>query len=120
MGQEIKTHALGKLRIYLKTGDKVKSKSLLRKLFPTSVYRNIVEMAKADGIMNASVFNTHMGYSNYDKIVQYSYETENGGLTVCIELIDTKERLQEFFIKHKENLKDKVVVYREVEYWGVE
>lgn len=120
MEKKIKTHSLGKLRIYLKTGEKIKSKTLLRKLFPVSVYRNIIEMAKEDGIMNASVFNTHMGFSNYDKISQFSLETDNAGLTICIELIDTKEKLQKFFLKHKENLKDKVVIYREVEFWDVD
>jgi hypothetical protein len=34
MEKKLKTHSLGKLCIYLNTGEKVKSKTLLRKLFP--------------------------------------------------------------------------------------
>jgi PII-like signaling protein len=122
MKTQIKTHLSGKLRIYLKTGENIKSKTLLRKLFPTRVYSNLIKMAKEDGIINASVFTTHMSFSNNnnEKITQYSFESENSGLTVCVELIDTKEKLQEFFIKHKDSLKDKVVIYKEVEFWDVE
>ena len=120
MKKQIKTHSLGKLLIYLKTGENIKSKTLLRKMFPTSLYRNILNMAKEDGNINASVFNAHMSFSGDNKIRQFSYESDNSGLTVCVELIDTKEKLQQFFMKHSESLKDKVVIFKEVEYWDVE
>lgn len=120
MQKEIKTHKFGKLRIYLKTGEKVESEKLLRKMFPRSTYRNIVLEAKKDGIMNASVFQTHFGYSNNEKVHQHSFETDNSSLTVCIELIDEREKLEEFFRKHRKMLKDKVVIYKEVEFWDME
>lgn len=120
MKKQIKTHSLGKLRIYLKTGETIKSKTLLRKLFPKSMYGNLIKMAKEDGIINASVFHAHMSFSKDQRIKQYSFESDNSGLTVCVELIDTKEKLQQFFIKHSESLRDKVVIYKEVEYWDVE
>ncbi|OIP81498.1 MAG: hypothetical protein AUK44_09830 [Porphyromonadaceae bacterium CG2_30_38_12] len=120
MKKQIKTHSLGKLRIYVKTGENIKSKTLLRKMFPTSLYRNIINIAKEDGIMNASAFNAHISFSGDSKIKQFSYESDNSGLTVCVELIDTREKLQHFFIKHSVLLKDKVVIYKEVEYWDVE
>jgi len=77
-------------------------------------------MAKEDGILNASVFDTHMSFAGENKISQFSYETDNSGLTVCVELIDKKEKLQRFFVKHSDSLRDKVVIYKEVEYWDVE
>lgn len=120
MKKQIKTHSLGKLRIYLKTGENIKSKTLLRKIFPKSVYSNLIKMAKEDGIINASVFNTHMSFSKDERIKQFSFESDNSGLTVCVELIDTKENLQRFFIKHSDTLKDKIVIYKEVEYWDAE
>ncbi|MEO6904328.1 MAG: hypothetical protein ABI315_14410 [Bacteroidia bacterium] len=60
---KIKSHKLGKLRIYLKTGEKVKSQKLLHKLFPKSIYRSVVLEAKKDNIMNASVFNTQSNWN---------------------------------------------------------
>ncbi|MGD9930734.1 MAG: DUF190 domain-containing protein [Mangrovibacterium sp.] len=120
MKDRIKTHLLGKLRIYVKTGEKIKSKALRSKLFPTSVHKGIIDMAKEDGLMNASVYTTQMGFSNYERVSQFAMESDNLGLTVCIELIDKKENLQTFFLKHKSLFKDKVVVYKEVEYWDAD
>lgn len=120
METKIKTHSLGKLRIYLKAGENIKSDSIRRKLFPKNVQKSIIEHAKKDGLMNASAYNTHMGFSNFERIQNYSLESDNAGLTVCIELIDTKENLQKFFLKHKALFKDKVTVFKEVEYWDTE
>lgn len=120
MQTKIKTHKLGKLRIYLATDETVKSASLLHKIFPKNKYRQIVIEAKKDGIMNASVFNTHFGYSNNGKIQQMSAETGNSGLTICIELIDNRDKLEAFFCKHKGILKGKVVVFKEVEFWDID
>jgi PII-like signaling protein len=89
-------------------------------MFPKNTYRQIIVEAKKDGIMNASVFNTHFGYSNNGKIQQQSLETGNAGLTICIELIDTRPKLEAFFSKHKDMLKGKVVVFKEVEFWDID
>jgi PII-like signaling protein len=120
MEARIKTHKLGKLKIYLKTGDKVKSTTMLRKLFPKSVHATIVAEAQKDGIRNAHVFQTHFGFQNSGKVQRYHIENENGGLTVCIELIDKRENLEAFFKKHTAMLKDKIVIYKEVEFWDTE
>lgn len=120
MKTEISTHNLGKLRIYLETGQKIESKTLLRKMFPKNAYKELILLAKESGIMNASVFSTHSGYSNHGKINQFSVESDNQGLTMCIELIDTRPRLEEFFLTHKAIFNNKVVVYKEVEFWDVE
>ena len=118
MQKKINTHLLGKLRIYLPNGEKVHSKTLLRKLFPKQVYRKIIQEAKKDGIMNASAFITHFGYGKGGTIQNDgTAEIGNPFLTMCVELIDTKEKLQEFFIKHQDILAGKVVIYKEVEFW---
>jgi PII-like signaling protein len=120
MAGQIKTYSLGKLRIYLKAGENIKSESLLRRLFPNNLPKNIIELAKKEGLMNASVYNTQMGYSNFERIQNYHIESDNAGLTVCVELIDSKENLQKFFQKHKAMFKDKVIIFKEVEYWEAE
>ncbi|MBP1616667.1 MAG: hypothetical protein H6Q14_494 [Bacteroidetes bacterium] len=117
MKNEIKTHSFGKLRIYLKTGENIRSKTFLRKIFPAKMYSHLVRMAKEDGIIHASVFHTHMSFSIDEEIKQFSFESTNSSLTVCVELIDTKVNLQQFFIKHSEALGDKIVIYKEVEFW---
>lgn len=36
---------------------------------------------------------------------------------MCIELVDSKEKLESFYLKHLEYFKGKVVIYKEVELW---
>lgn len=120
MNKKIKTHTAGKLRIYLKSGDTIKSKTLLRKIFPRSVYWQIVEEAKKSGLMNAHVFHTHAAYTQGDKIHRRHVESDNSGLTVCVELVDNRENLEQFFKTHQAMLKDKTVIYKEVEFWDAE
>lgn len=120
MHVELKTHKMGKLRIYLTHGDKIKPDKLIRRVFPKSTAHHIVSEAKKDGLMNASVFQTHFGYSNHEKVQKHSIESDNSDMTICIELIDTHEKLELFFKKHHRMLHGKVVVYKEVEFWDTE
>ena len=69
--------------------------------------------------MNASVYNTHLGFSNHGNVQFYNLEGENSKLTMCIELVDKREKLESFFLKHLEYLKDKTVNFKEVEIWSV-
>ncbi len=118
----IKSHSLGKLKIYIAPADKIRhgSRSAWQKLFPKSAYIHIVQDAKAEGIMNATVYNTHFGFNNREKIQAYNMEGDNSRLTMCVELVDKREKLESFFLKHKEYLKGKVVIYKEVEFWDVD
>jgi hypothetical protein len=50
----------------------------------------------------------------------FSAEGDNSRLAMCVQLVDTKEKLQEFFYKHKDLLRAKVVIYKEVEFWDVD
>jgi len=45
-------------------------------------------------------------------------EGDNSGLTVCLELVDNKEKLELFFITHKAMLKNKTAIFTEVEFWS--
>ncbi|HVX48891.1 MAG TPA: DUF190 domain-containing protein [Chitinophagaceae bacterium] len=122
MVQKIKSHSLGKLEIYIEPAHKIKQgkRTLLRKLFPKSAYIHIISEAKKDGILNASVHQSRVGYSNNGHIQSYSIDGDNSKLSVCVELIDEKEKLEIFFLKHKDLLKNKVVIYKEVHFWDAE
>lgn len=117
MAEDLKITTIGKLRIYMTTGEAIKSKGLLRKMFPKSKYLKIMQEAKAAGIMNAHVFNTHAAVQKGGKIAHHSVEGDTSGLTVCIELVDDKNKLQQFFKTHKDILKENTVIYKEVEFW---
>lgn len=118
METKIKTHKMGKLRIFLRSGETIKGEKLLHKLFPKSKYRKIMEEAKNAGIMQAHIYHTHAAYENSGKITHHSAEGDNGGLTVCLELVDEREKLEMFFTTHKAMLKNKTVIFKEVEFWS--
>lgn len=117
MTEELKITKMGKLRIYMRTGEAVKSKSLLRKMFPKTKYIKIMQEAKAAGILNAHVFHTHAAVQRGGRVAYQSVEGGTSGLTVCLELVDEKAKLQSFFKTHKDLLKENTVIYKEVEFW---
>ena len=111
--------ALGKLQIYVKPKDKVEAENFIHSLRSRSLYVALVKYAKEDKLMNASVFQTHHGYSMHSRIETNHVEVPNQDLYICIELIDEKEKLEEYCKKHKELLKDKMIVFRPVEFWEI-
>ncbi|MBS1594100.1 MAG: DUF190 domain-containing protein [Bacteroidetes bacterium] len=119
MIKKIKVQKLGKLRIYLKSGETVKSEGLLRKIFPRTAVRKILDEAKSEGFLNAHVFQTHSAYRKGEKSIHtHAVEGDNSGLTICIELVDEKDRLQQFVIRNEELLAGKTIIFKEVEYWS--
>ncbi|ANH80962.1 hypothetical protein A8C56_08180 [Niabella ginsenosidivorans] len=119
---KVKNHVLGNLRIYIEPAHKVRhgERSLFRKIFPRSAYLHILEEARKDGIINATVHNTQTSYTADGKIVTFNAEGNNSQLAMVVELIDKRERLETFFLKHRELLLGKVVIYKEVEFWDIE
>ena len=117
MDTKIKTTKLGKLRIYLKSGETVKDERFIRKLFPKNKYRNLLNEAKNSGIRNAHIYHTHAAYERGGTVHHHHMESDNSGLTICLELVDDRVKLEQFFSTHKEMLKDKTVIYKEVEMW---
>ncbi len=122
MEEKIKHHSLGKLEIYIAPAHKVRqgARSLFRKLFPKSTYMHLIEEAKKDGIINAAAHSTHTSFTTDGKIISFTAEGDNSRLAMCVELVDKREKLETFFLKHRESLREKVVIYKEVEFWDVE
>lgn len=110
---------LGKIQIYLKPKDKIKSTSIIEMLKPKQLYRELIKYAKNDGLMNASVYHTHCSFSLNDKIRMAHPELDNADVALCLELIDEKSKLEEFCKKHGSLLKGKMIVFKAVEYWEI-
>ncbi|MBF9252249.1 DUF190 domain-containing protein [Pontibacter sp. 172403-2] len=116
---EIIERALGKLQIYIKPKDKLKGVSLMERLRPKQIYREIVKNAKAEGLMNASVYQTHSGFSLNDKIRVAHPELDNSDLALCVELIDEKPKLEAFCKNNAALLKGRMIVFKAVEFWDI-
>ncbi|GAC1313652.1 MAG: hypothetical protein NVSMB24_37190 [Mucilaginibacter sp.] len=109
----------GKIKIYLKPKDKIKSTGFIGRLNSKQLYRELIQYAKDDTIMNAAVYQTHSGFSMHGKISTVHVELGNDDLVICVELIDEKLKLEEFCRKHAELLKGKMIVFKAVEFWEI-
>lgn len=76
--------------------------------------------ARKDGIINTSAHSTHTSYSSEGQIQTFNVEGDNSRLAMCVELIDKKEKLKHFFFRHKDLLRGKIVIYKEVEFWDID
>lgn len=111
--------ALGKIKIYVTAKEKVKADGLLSKLRGRQTYREILQQAKNEDLMSASLYHTHGGFSPNQKISISNSETDHSQSVICVELIDKKEKLEEFCRKNHHLLMDKVIIYKAVEFWSV-
>lgn len=107
---------IGQLRIYLPQGE-TRHKKGLKSLFGRPLFRELIDLAKSDGILNATSHATHYGYSKNGRVHSDSFEAPNPHLNVCVELIDQRDCLEKFCHQHAEILKDRVIVYKHLEHW---
>ncbi|HEU0227719.1 MAG TPA: DUF190 domain-containing protein, partial [Arachidicoccus soli] len=110
MSKRIITQKMGKLRIYIPPSDKIRHdrRKLFRRVFPKSSYIHILEDAQTEGILNASVYNTHSGFNKKEKNQSFTAEGDNSKLNMCVELIDSRENGERFFLRNYNHLKGKV------------
>ncbi len=92
---------------------------LWNRLNAKPIYREIINAAKKDGLTSAVAFLTHYGFSNGGKIKSENPESTNSHLTLCVEIIDHKNRLETFCRRHGALLKGKTIVYKHVEHWSL-
>ena len=111
--------AFGKLQIYIKPKEKIQPENMLHRLRSRQLYRELVKLAKEEHLMNASVYQTHHGYSLHGRISSHHAELANEELSMCVELIDEKSKLEAFCLKHSELLKGKMIVFKPVEFWQI-
>lgn len=111
---------MGKIRIYLTPTETVKGTGLWSKLSPRRAYQEIISAAKKDGLLNAIAYNGQHGFTNKGHVQTRDPEFGNGRLPMCVELVDHKDKLEEFCRKHGDLLKGKAIVYKHVEHWSVQ
>lgn len=107
---------IGMVRIYMTAREKVAKRGWFGAKL---LYRELVIQAKAAGIMNASAHHTHFGYSNGGKLQDEGIEIPNLELTICVELIAPRAKLEAFCQTHGVLLGRKVIVYKHIEQWGI-
>lgn len=116
---EVAVRQIGQLRIYVPQGETRRGFGL-RSLFSRSLYYDLVHLAKADGITNAAAHSTHFGYTRGGRIQTAGADPSNPHLSICVELIDDREKLETFCRKHANVLRDRILVYKQLELWELE
>lgn len=107
---------IGMVRIYLKPNDR--SPEATKSFWNARpLYRELIHAARADGIMNATAHHTHFGYSNHGAVHQDGAEVSNPELTMYVELICARPKLEQFCAKHAALLAKKVIIYKHLEHW---
>lgn len=110
---------IGMLRIFMKPSDRIGQRGILKLSGSKPLYRELIQTAKADGIMNAVAQHTHYGFSNHGSIREDGSEAADPHLTICVELVGERDQLDLFCRKHGETLADKVIVYKQLEHWSI-
>ena len=113
---------IGMLRIYLKPKERFRDEAAGRiraALSGRPLYQELVQRAKQAGLMNATAHHTHYGFSNHGEVAAREVESMNTDLTMCVELIGPKAKLEAFCRQHGGLLAEKVIVYKHLEHWHV-
>ena len=116
---KVKSREIGMIRIYLKPGDRRQARGLKARLTTKPLYKELIETAKQDGLINAVAHHTHYGYSNHGEVEMANSEIRNPSLTMCVELVGPEAQLETFCRKHGDMLKNKVIIYKHVEHWEI-
>lgn len=85
-----------------------------------SLAQRIIDLAKQDGILNATSHSTHYGFTGRGDIETIQPDNANGRLLMFVELVAERELLEKFACTYKVLLKEKVMVYKHVEQWAVD
>jgi H+/Cl- antiporter ClcA/PII-like signaling protein len=114
---KVKSSEIGMIRIYLRPSDRRKVTGFKARLSVKALYKELIETAKQDGIINAVAHHTHYGFSNCGPLQDFNPEIQNSHLTVCVEMVGSTEQLETFCRRHGDLLKDKIVIYKPFERW---
>ncbi len=109
---------IGMVRIYLKPRERAPGAG--RGIFGAKpLYRVLVLAAKEAGVINAVAHHTHYGYSNHGRVESDGAEIANPELTMCVELIAPRDKLEEFCRRNGAALRGKVIIYKHLEHWSI-
>lgn len=118
----VRRRELGLVRIYLAPKERAPRRGLGGFLRSRPLYRDIIDAARRDGLMNAIAHPTHYGFSGTADIHARSTSPEvtNESLMLCVELVGETDALERFCERHGDLLAGKVIVHKTVEHWHLE
>jgi len=116
----ITTHEIGHLCIYLTRNDHLPPQRWWQHIFPRSLSHEIIQAAKQNGILNATAHSPLHGFTGKGAIEQDHPEYSSPRLSIFVELVAERLKLEEFVLSHGALLADKIIVYKHIERWRVD
>jgi PII-like signaling protein len=109
----------GMLLVYLRRWEVAEPEKYIERIFPVNMSRKIVAKAKEFGIQKAYLYYIKLHFEDGGPIIEYEVAENNSNdkMLVCVELIDKKEKLEEFVSINTKILNGKNLIFREVEKW---
>ncbi|TXF74812.1 DUF190 domain-containing protein [Chryseobacterium sp.] len=92
------------LRIYFEFGKKVETHGFWKKMWHSSLKEYLLKKAKESDIKQALYFEAKSGYLNFEDIKNHHSEVPHMHHPICLELIDTDEKIKEFLETNRETL----------------
>jgi PII-like signaling protein len=119
MEQIIEATKTGMLLIFLRRWEVAEPEKFIEKIFRPNMSRKIVAKAKESGIQRAHLYYIKLHFEDGGSIIEYEVPENNSNekLLVCVELLDEKEKLEQFVLNNKKTLNGKLLIFREVERW---
>lgn len=109
---------LGHLLIHLTPRCRRPGKTGFKAMLGCPLYQEIIRAAKADGILSATAYPAQFGYAGAAKLQANEHlETPNGNITLRVELVDERAKLELFCRRHGDLLRNRVVVFKPAEHW---
>jgi len=104
------TNNINVMRIYFGYGQTVKGQSLWQRLWSNNLGQLLLKKAKEMNIEQANIFIAKAGYLDNDKISFNISEIPSKKNPVCLELVDTAEKLKNFIGQNRKELNETNVI----------
>lgn len=108
----------GQLRIFLRTGERLKVLTWRQRLNNPPIYLLILKKAREFGLAHGTVKNCVSGFIDKDQLQHDHYEYGNMRLPIYIELHGSRQMLERFCLESPELLEGRLIIYKDVERWA--
>lgn len=108
----------GQLRVFLRSGDRLKASTWRQRLNNPPVYLRILQRAREFGLTHGTVKQCSSGFIDKQQVQHDHMEYGNTRLPIYVELHGSREMLERFCLESPELLQDRLIVYKDVERWG--
>ena len=110
--------SFGALRIFLAATERAKPRWIHDRLFSRPIYQQILQEARSFGLPHGTARQCVPGFLEERQLHATGREQDHGALSLCVELVGTREELQRFCDQAADLLRGQTVLFQEIESWN--